>query len=447
MTSWVPKLVVDRLPSVYLPFVLVLVATAGCASAPRVVPASEIPDLEAQVAAEPGNERASRLLAASLVEQRRCDAAIEVADRFPPTAYRPWPLLVQGRCLEAQGQFDIARSEYENYLDEHPDSDGAAAIRSQLLLLRERLAVGRMQGIDAGTLPVPEEDVVAVLPFVVSGPDQYQPLSRGLAAQTTSDLLLLDRFRLVSRDNVQAVIDELALASSPLADSTTTPRFGRVVQAGQLVDGAADVPEDGPVGLGGSVVAPDGQLASVDRLSGSLDDLLTLQKELVFDIAELLGYTVTEAERQRILQNGTTSLIAFLAYSRGLELSDRGQYAAAAAQFAEAARIDPGFGDAGDALEGTVGAAGFGDGLGGDGIVNSSPGIAEAADAVVGLDPVAGILTASTGDVAPTQGEQATGGTDPDSENPVVSIFQIPSPPGLSLGTVRIVVPIPGGGR
>ncbi|MEJ2239088.1 MAG: hypothetical protein P8X82_12380 [Gemmatimonadales bacterium] len=49
------------------------------------------------------------------------------------------------------------------------------------------------------------------------------------------------------------------------------------------------------------------------------------------------------AERTSLLENGTQSLIAFLAYSRGLEAEDVGDYVAASAFYAEAVREDPSF--------------------------------------------------------------------------------------------------------
>ena len=65
---------------------------------------------------------------------------------------------------------------------------------------------------------------------------------------------------------------------------------------------------------------------------------MDLEKELVLGIVNQLGHQVTVAERQRILENGTQSLAAFLAYAAGLEAADAGDYEAAAVHFRQQVR-------------------------------------------------------------------------------------------------------------
>jgi hypothetical protein len=56
-----------------------------------------------------------------------------------------------------------------------------------------------------------------------------------------------------------------------------------------------------------------------------------------------MGIQLTDAERQALEQRPTANLQAFLAWSRGLEAEDRGDFTAARQLFEEAQRIDPGF--------------------------------------------------------------------------------------------------------
>ena len=56
-----------------------------------------------------------------------------------------------------------------------------------------------------------------------------------------------------------------------------------------------------------------------------------------------MGIRLSPAERQAITERPTADLQAFLAFSRGLEAEDRGDYAGAAAQFRAAAARDPSF--------------------------------------------------------------------------------------------------------
>jgi hypothetical protein len=71
-----------------------------------------------------------------------------------------------------------------------------------------------------------------------------------------------------------------------------------------------------------------------------------LEKQLVFRIYDVLGVTLTTAEREKINENRSANLIAFLSYGRGLEALDRGNYNEASGFFNRATQIDPGFGRA-----------------------------------------------------------------------------------------------------
>lgn len=431
------------------------VGVAGCASGSRVVPPSEIPALRATWEANPGDAETAQLLAASLAAADQCDLATEVAASVTPDANRSWPVLVEGRCLEADGALEEAIAGYEAYLTSYGEGDGAAQVRGRLLIAREQAAVSRVRGVDPATLGPGGDDVVAVLPLRVIGPESYGALGRGLAAQINSDLLLLDRFRMVERMELQAILDELQLAQSPYADSTTTPAFGRLVQAGNLVTGTVQAPVEETVGLRADVVTSTGELTQTPARTAPANQLLALEKEVVFEIAGLLGYTVSQAERTRIMENGTRNLQAFLAYSEGLELADQGFYGAAAASFAEAQRIDPDFVEARRMLETSVGAEAAGQGD--NSLAQTSSEVADQVNEVAaggpeGPDAIDGLFTSTINDVAPTQGELAVG---PTTDAPgsgttgtVGTILNPSVPPPTPPRPIRIPVRIriPGGG-
>jgi TolB-like protein len=184
---------------------------------------------------------------------------------------------------------------------------------------------------------------VAVLPLDITGDSTYQSLSRGLAQIITSDLDLLRQFRLVERLQVGVLMDEMHLGQTGRVEASTAARVGHLLQAGRMVQGLAAIPPEGDARLEASVVRGDGQVSAPAAQTGRLRDLLKMEKDLVIGIANQLGYRLSEAERKRILENGTQSLTAFLAYSKGLVAEDAGDYSAAAVHFGEAVRADPGF--------------------------------------------------------------------------------------------------------
>jgi hypothetical protein len=177
-----------------------------------------------------------------------------------------------------------------------------------------------------------------------------------------------------------------------------------------MVQGSAAIPDEGDTRLEASVVISSGEVTSPTSRTGRLRDLLDLEKEVVVGIATQLGYVLSEAERQLILENGTRNLAAFLAYSRGLLAEDMGDYQAAAAHFGEAVRADPNFQAARDGFQANevapvVEAAAATEVT----VTASEPPVQP--DAILGpglADAAASAISATQMDIAGTQSEHAT---------------------------------------
>lgn len=340
---------------------LVALVGSGCSlGLQRPVSPAEIPALEAELSRTPDDGATLDRYAAALFAADRCEEAVPAADRAmevdPESYVGP---LVRGRCLEADGQFDAALAVYATFLEEHPGATGVEAVDAQRrLAVQERAITAAREALDEearGVAPGPADpEAVAVLPVLVQGDPAYEPLSRGLASLMISDLDLLQRFRLVERIETQAIIDELALAQSDRVDPATAARVGRIIRAGQTVQGTVTLNANGEdTALQAAVVDAAGDAPDVVTFAGGLSSLLDLEKDLVLSVSSSLGYEPSLAERTRILENGTRNLAAFLAYSSGLESEAAGDYAAAANYFREAVSQDPTFEEARSELAGS----------------------------------------------------------------------------------------------
>ena len=456
----VPARRIKRIPlRTVLMVVITSSSTAACSTVHvSEVSPSEIPMLEQRLAQEPNDASSLLRYAAALYAAERCDTAMVVARngmrRQPANAVGP---LVVGQCLEASGEYDEAISVYRSYLAEHGDQRGAAAVGA-----RELLAVRAKATADARAALSRESElaqvagdlnVVAVLPLEISGDSTYQPLSRGLAQILTSDLALLQRFRMVERLQIGAVMDELQLAQTERVDPATASRVGRLVQAGRMVQGLAAIPPDGQTRLEAAVVAASGDVTGSESVTGRLRDLMRMEKDLVVGLAARLGYLLSEAERQLILENGTQNLMAFLAYSRGLLEEERGNYAAASEYFAEAVREDPGFDMARDRYEANAMAPTV-EGAPATTITVTASTAPPAPQPLPGAVPVNAATTAmgaSELDVAATHSEQVQV-VDQTQTTTRATTTTVSSPPAtvavkgqtpVTIGTVRIIFRLP----
>jgi len=396
--------------------VVLLLALAGaCARTPRpqAVTPAEIPALLTQTQQQPTNAAARFRLAAALAAAQRCDTATVVAQAAqllePDNVLGP---LLVGACQEQAGRYDEAVATYNGFAAQHATARGVAALRAKAqLALRAgaeqtaRQALAREAELSQEP---PQAATVAVLPVVIAGDSTYQPLSRGLAELITTDLAYIRTLRLLERLQIGVLLDELNLGQAGRADPATAARVGRLLRAERMVQGTATIRPDGPIQISASVVTGTGVVRPFGQETGQFRQLLDLEKRVVFDLAAQLGIQLTEAERQQILRQGPQNLAAFLAYSRGLDALDRGDYGAAANSFRAAARADPSFqaarqgqqaAQAAPVVQGTGGSPG--------GIVT----VVQAVEQVTApSEPVSGaasggLLASTTFDVVPTAGD------------------------------------------
>jgi len=241
---------------------------------------------------------------------------------------------------------------------------------------------------------------------LVSGDSTYRPLSRGLAELITTDLAYIRTLKLLERLQIGVLLDELKLGTSQRADPATAARVGRLLRAERMVQGTVTIPSTGAgsVRLTASVVTGAGVIWPVAPATGPLPQLLGLEKQVVFGLAAQLGIALTEAERQRILKEGPRNLAAFLAYSRGLEAMDAGDYSRAAFHFGEAARVDPSFRAASQQRQAAQTAPAL-ERAGADPVGSLSAVDALEHGTATVLSATGGVLSSGTLDVLPTPGD------------------------------------------
>ena len=424
----------------------VLMNSLGCATVRPVSP-DEIPRLVEQLASDPTNRDARHRYAAALFADERCEDAVPAAEQAialdPGNVIGP---LVVGGCLEADERYDEALEVYAAFQTEHPDASGSRAIQGQQLLARQARAVQFARAAIAdSTIGTTDPQAVAVLPLLVEGDSIYASLSRGLASIIVSDLDLLDRFRFVERLQINAIMNELALGQTAAVDPQTLARAGRIIRAGRTVQGTLDVAVEEQTSLTAAVVTDQQGDPRTVSIPGRLEDLMDMEKELVFGISEAMGYTPTLAERRIIDENGTRSLLAFLAFSRGLEAEDNNDYAAASLHFQEAIAEDPGFAQAEAQLE-IVSAADVVSTADRTQVttlaVQADEAVADAtgqADAVVSA-----AMTTSIFDVAALDSERITQAAGASAGQELGALTGIePPPPVTQSGVINIVIIIP----
>lgn len=428
---------------------VLLAACAGRPVAEAPAPA-DIPALEAQRAARPGDPAVTlRLAEAYYAANRYADARAALATTLGLAPGNAEARLYLGYTYEGLNQFDSARATYAALAAAHPPRAVERLLAGRLEIVnREALVYAARQALaqeSTLTRTPPPPNTVAVMPFRYTGTDTtYQPLERGLAALVVTDLARVKSLRLVERERLQALLDEMQLAASGRVDPATGARSGRLVGAGSVVEGQFSTDSSGGLALQASVVrAADAAVAATGQGADPLDRLFDLEKQVVLEIVRGLGITLTPAEEVAISQRPTRNLEAFLLYSRGLEASDRGDYGAAAQDFQAAAQADPGFSAARAGAQGAQAAQ----------AAAATPPAEVAADLGGGpTPPTGGALLTAINNVAPTGASVLTGftpealslGLPPTNPNGICEAAGCQGPPSATLiGTIIIIVKRP----
>jgi tetratricopeptide (TPR) repeat protein len=374
---------------------------------------AQLTKLQRERTANPGSVGANRALGLWYYKSGRFAEArvpLEEARKLDPKDGTS--ALYAGLAAEQVKDFIAAKSAYNAYLEVGKSRSVRNDIRGRLIAITRDELRAQAKAAVANEASIAQQPgsprVVAVLPLHFSGPDvaNLGPLERGLADLIITDLSKSKSLTVVERDRMQAITDEINLSKSNQTDASTSVRAGKLIQAGRIVQGAINQVGANGLAITSSVIntadaSQDGQTA---QQNGNLDQIFTLEKSLVFQIFDRLGVTLTPAERQLVDQRPTSSVQAFLAYSRGLMAEDNGRLDEAARYFENARSIDPGFGAALQRAQSAAAASGATLQRTESAVRNSSEGAALSANSGLG-----NTLNTVVGDVNPTTTNQVAG--------------------------------------
>lgn len=334
----------------YLSFVLASALVLGACATGLSPRPENIPALEQRAATEPANAEVATALGIAYYNAKRYDdarnvlARVVAADGAPSNAH-----LYLGLSNEELKDWGAAHDAYEKYVALGPDGDLRDQVRGRLAFVaREQLKQ------DAKTVLAREQQLsqepptartVAVMPFRLVGVDEeLAPLQTALSDMIITDLSVSPAITSIERVKINAMIDEMLLAQAGLAEENTGARVGRLLKAEHVVQGVLAQSGDREVRADANVLNT-ARLASAGTFAQSqqVERIFDLEKQIVFSIFDAVGVTLTPIEREKINENRTGNLLAFLAYGRGLEALDKGNYQQASSFFRQASQLDPSF--------------------------------------------------------------------------------------------------------
>src|SRR5688572_27106021 len=274
---------------------------------------ADIPRLEQEVAAHPADAEAGTALGVAYFRASRFEDARTILDRVVQSGKASGPAhLYLGLANEELKNFAAARTAYETYLSSG-NPDASDQIRSRLALvareeLRQsaRVAVEREQQM-SDEPPTPR--TVAVLPFRLVGTgEELAPLQSALSDMIITDLSVSPALTSIERVRINALVDEMLLAQAGLAENATGARAGRLLKAEHVVQGVVAQSAAEQIRMDATVLNTQRREAAGNfGREQQINAIFDLEKEIVFNVFNTLGVTLTPTERERINANRTAN--------------------------------------------------------------------------------------------------------------------------------------------
>jgi len=189
----------------------------------------------------------------------------------------------------------------------------------------------------------PKPNTMAVGYLKDTSPDgSLRPFQKGLTAMLITDMSKISPFRIVEREKLQALLEEMKLGQTGIVDKDTAPRVGKLLRVENIVTGSlARGSIEAFIGVASSSNAGGKKGSAMGRTEEKR--FFKLPAILIQKIFKILEVKLTPEQLAAIGVPHTRSFQAFAYYSYCLDALDQGRWSTARNECSKAMREDPQF--------------------------------------------------------------------------------------------------------
>ncbi|TAL26042.1 MAG: tetratricopeptide repeat protein, partial [Nitrospirae bacterium] len=189
-----------------------------------------------------------------------------------------------------------------------------------------------------------EDTRIAVLPFRnLMQKEDLNWLSEGIASTITAKLGSIKGLALVERTQLQLTIKELGLQQSGIVDDSTAVKAGKSMGAQIVVIGEFQVVGDQVRISARFVEVQTAKVVSTTVVTGSFQNIFTLQDDVSFSLAKNLNIDIGEDIKKEIKGSAPSNITAYEYYSKGYAQWTQGDLDKALEYYQKAVSIDPNY--------------------------------------------------------------------------------------------------------
>jgi len=180
----------------------------------------------------------------------------------------------------------------------------------------------------------------------------YKWLEVAIGDMISNDLASLKKMPIVTREQLKSLLEEQELQLTGIIDEKTAIRAGQISGAGYILFGDFIIPSASTIRINVNVIDVEtGKNVGASSITGSPDQIFTLEKLLVVKLLESLSIQLSEAEKVVLFQMPTTSIRALEQNYKGIIALEGNDRTSAKTFFEAAVAVDPFYRDAQQNLE------------------------------------------------------------------------------------------------
>jgi TolB-like protein len=184
---------------------------------------------------------------------------------------------------------------------------------------------------------------IAVLDFEnnsVVDKEKLDPLKKGLADMLITEMSKINGLKVVERQRIQSVAEELNLSDVALVDKDTVQKMGKLLNAKVLLLGGFSNLFGDKLRIDARIVLTEtGLTLKEEEEIGDLDEFLTMLKSLVKKVSNDLEIKLSKVEEDQLESAKDGKFDGYVTYAQGLNLEDNGHIFEKEGKIVDAAAI------------------------------------------------------------------------------------------------------------
>jgi TolB-like protein len=173
------------------------------------------------------------------------------------------------------------------------------------------------------------QKTIAILYFEnnsVVDKDKLDPLKKGLADMLITEMSKIKSLKVVERQRIQSVVEELNLGETDLVDKNTSQKMGKRLGAKVLLFGGFSNLFGDKLRIDARIVAVEtGVTLKAEEETGDLDQFLPMLKSLVKKISDDLEVKLSKTEEDQLESAKEGKFSGYVTYAQALNLEDNGR--------------------------------------------------------------------------------------------------------------------------